>query len=502
LYEQIRKARRDEPEVSIRELARRFRTHRRYVREALASPVPPPRKVVERASPLLDEWKPTIDGWLEGDRDVPRKQRHTARRVWQRLVEEHDAQIGESTVRRYVAAWKATQPGKVAEVKVPQWHRLGDEGEIDFGQVAFFLDGVLTDGWMFVMRLSASGRAFHFVYRNQAQQAFIDGHVRAFEHFGGVPARIRYDNLKPAVVRVLKGRDRLESERFVVLRSHYGFDSFFCQPGLDGAHEKGGVEGEVGRFRRRHFVPMPKAATMAELNAHVARGDQLDDHRRIGGRAITVGDHYALEADTLMALPAERFDPRLAIYPRVDTKSRVCVRQCFYSVPVGLVGQRLDVLLGADTVEVLDGNRVVARHERLVAKGDESLVLDHYLEVLKLKPGALPGATALARARASGAFSDDHEHYWKAARDKLGDSAGTRALIKVLLAHRRLPAPAMRAGLRAALAAGTVDPEIVVVEARRTADPADTTVVPIGELARFDRPTPSIAHYDQLLEAQ
>ena len=86
---------------------------------------------------------------------------------------------------------------------------------------------------------------------------FFDGHVRAFEHFGGVPARVRYDNLKPAVVRVLKGRDRAESERFVALRSHYGFDSFFCRPGVAGAHEKGGVEGEVGRFRRRHLVPVP-----------------------------------------------------------------------------------------------------------------------------------------------------------------------------------------------------------------------------------------------------
>jgi transposase len=502
LYEQIRKARRDDPGVSIREMARRFGTHRRYVREALASAVPPPRKVVERASPVLDEWKPTIDAWLEGDRAVPRKQRHTARRVWQRLVDEHDAVVGESTVRRYVASWKAAQPGKVIEVKVPQWHRLGDEGEIDFGQIAFYLNGELSDGWMFVMRLSASGKAFHYVYRNQAQQAFLDGHVRAFEHFGGVPTRIRYDNLKPAVVRVLKGRDRLESEQFVVLRSHYGFDSFFCQPGIDGAHEKGGVEGEVGRFRRRHFVPMPRVATMAELNERVALGDLIDDRRRVAGRAITVGEHFMLEADTMMALPAEPFDPRLALRSRVDTKSRICVRQCFYSVPVRFAGKHIDVLLSADTVEAFDGARVVASHERLVGKAAENLVLDHYLEVLKLKPGALPGATALARARASGAFSDDHERYWVAARDRLGDSAGTRALIEVLLVHRRLPDTAVRAGIRAALTAGIVDPAIVEVEARRAADPTDTTVVPIGELARYDRPAPSIAHYDQLLEAQ
>jgi transposase len=352
LFEQIRRARRLEPEVSVRELARRFGTHRRTVRDALKSATPPPRKPMVRPSPVLDVWKPTIDAWLEADREAPRKQRHTARRVWQRLVDEHHADVGESTVRRYVAEVRRRQPAVLVEVKVPQWHPPGAEAEVDFGQVGFWLDGVLTDAWMFVFRLSASGKGFHRVYLNQAQQAFLDGHVRAFEHVGGVPGRIRYDNLKPAVQRVLRGRDRAESERFIALRSHYGFDSFFCQPGPDGAHEKGGVEGEVGRFRRRHLVPVPRVASQAELNELVAAGDLADDRRRIDGRAITVGDHFTLEANTLQPLPTERFDTTLLLTPRVDAKSRVCVRQCFYSVPVRHVGRRVEVRLGADSVEV------------------------------------------------------------------------------------------------------------------------------------------------------
>jgi transposase len=272
--------------------------------------------------------------------------------VWQRLVDEHHADVGESTVRRYVAEVRRRQPAVLVEVKVPQWHPPGAEAEVDFGQVGFWLDGVLTDAWMFVFRLSASGKGFHRVYLNQAQQAFLDGDVRAFEHVGGVPGRIRYDNLKPAVQRVLRGRDRAESERFIALRSHYGFDSFFCQPGPDGAHEKGGVEGEVGRFRRRHLVPVPRVASQAELNELVAAGDLADDRRRIDGRAITVGDHFTLEANTLQPLPTERFDTTLLLTPRVDAKSRVCVRQCFYSVPVRHVGRRVEVRLGADSVEV------------------------------------------------------------------------------------------------------------------------------------------------------
>ena len=503
LFEQIRRARRLEAEVSIRQLAKRFGTHRRTVRDALAAPVPPARKPVVRASPVIDAWKPIIDGWLEADREAPRKQRHTARRVWQRLVDEHHAQVGESTVRRYVAEARRRQPAVLAEVKIPQTHAPGAEGEVDFGQVSFFLAGVQVEGWMFVFRLSASGRGFHRVYMNQAQQAFLDGHVRAFDHMGGVPGRIRYDNLKPAVVRVLKGRDRAESERFIAMRSHYGFDSFFCQPGIEGAHEKGGVEGEVGRFRRRHLVPVPHVDTVAELNEVVARGDIADDRRWIAGRAVTVGDDFALEANALQPLPVEPFDPTLLLTARVDAKSRVCVRQCFYSVPVRFVGRHIEVRLGAETIDVIDGPRVVAGHARLVAKGAESLVLDHYLEVLRIKPGALPGATALARARACGAFSIDHEHYWSAARHRLGDQAGTRALVEILLAHRSFPADAIRSALRACVEIGALDPDVVIVEARRAAATHTAAVVPIGDaLARYDRPPPTIDHYDQLLEAR
>ena len=187
MFEEIRRARRLEAGVSIRELAERFETHRRTVRVALASPVPPARRPVVRASPVLEVWKPTIDVWLEADRGAPRKQRHTARRIWQRLVAEHQARVGESTVRRYVAEVRRRQPAVLAEVKVPQTHPPGAEAEVDFGKVSFFLGGVQVEGWMFVLRLSASGRGFHRVYLNQAQQAFLDGHVRALEHMGGVP---------------------------------------------------------------------------------------------------------------------------------------------------------------------------------------------------------------------------------------------------------------------------------------------------------------------------
>ena len=499
LFEQIRRDRRVE-ELSIRELADRHCVHRRTVRQALASAVPPPRKAYARRSrPAIDPYAGVIDSWLSGDRDVPRKQRHTARRVWQRLVAEHQAVLAEVTVSRYVARRRVELGLDHVQVAVPQTHPPGAEAEVDFGEFYATVAGTWTKLWMFVMRLSCSGKAFHVAFATQAQEAFLEGHVLALEYFGAVPGRIRYDNLKPAVTRVLRGRDRTESERFIALRSQYGFDGFFCIPGKEGAHEKGGVEGEIGRFRRGHLVPVPKVASLAELNQLIAAGDLADDSRVITGRPTTIAAAFAAELPALMPLPDEAFDPARLLSARVDNRARVSVRQCYYSVPVRYAGRRLPVRLSATTVEILDDATVVGRHQRAVGKYVEVLTLDHYLEVLKTKPGALPGATALAQAKACGAFTPTHQRYWDAARRERGDAGGTRALIEVLLAHRSLPAAALIAAIDKAVDAATLDPQVVLIDARREAGVPIAPVIAIGTLARYDRPAPSLTGYDELL---
>jgi hypothetical protein len=208
-------------------------------------------------------------------------------------------------------------------------------------------------------------------------------------------------------------------------------------------------------------------------------------------------------------LPPVPFEASAALSVRVDAKARVCVRQSYYSVPARYAGARLDVALGATTVRVLDGAKVIAEHVRSLHKGSQGLVLDHYLEVLTRKPGALAGSSALATARASRTFTATHEAYWKAARARLGDSGGTRALIEALLLHRTLPTDAVLAGIEEVTTAGVFDADVIAMTARRLLHAASSppspppVTVPEGAppAALVHRPVPSLDSYDELLAA-
>ena len=462
--------------LSVRALAVKHNVHRRTVRQALESATPPPRKPRQGVAWRLEPFKAAIDAMLTEDTTAPRKQRHTARRIMARLIEEHGAEeLSYSTVRDYVRVRRAqidVEAGRRVEVFVPQEHAPGAEAEVDFGEVWIVLNGVKTKCHMFILRLSHSGKAIHRIYPTQAQEAFLEGHSQAFQVLGGVPTKhIRYDNLTSAVTAVVfgQGRQRQENDRWVLFRSHYGFDPFYCQPGLDGAHEKGGVEGEVGWFRRNRLSPMPVAESLDELNDRIRVWEAQDDARRINDRIRTIGQDFAAEQPFLAPLPGEAFDPGLVLNPRVDRSSMITVRMVKYSVPARFIGRKVRVSLRASEVVVFDGRAAVARHQRIVAKHGQSVQLDHYLEVLKTKPGALPGSTALARARDSGAFTSAHEAFWAASRRVNGDADGTRELIDVLLLHRSMDAGDIHAGITAALRVGAVSADVVAVEARRHA---------------------------------
>ena len=240
----------------------------------------------------------------------------------------------------------------------------------------------------------------------------MEGHVAAFNVLGGVPTRhIRYDNLKPAVNRVCTGRSRVESERWLTFRAHYGFDAFYCIPGQEGAHEKGGVEHEGGRFRRTHLVPVPEVASLEELNEKITAIDAAEDARILQGRLTTIGFNFITETDQLAPLPFEEFECGITLTPKADRSSRITVRQCHYSVPARFIGQNVRVLLRGNELLVFERRKIVARHPRLTRRGEFRDELDHYLEILLAKPGAMAGSTALATARQNGSFTEVHEAF-------------------------------------------------------------------------------------------
>lgn len=520
--------------LSIRELARRHGVGRETVRQALRQAEPPSKKPRVRSAPRLDQFKAVIDEMLTADLTAPKKQRHTARRVFARLAEEHGvSELSYSTVRNYVRVRRAQiniDAGRLGDAFVPQEHAPGAEAEVDFGDVYVMLAGVKTKCQLFAFRLSHSGKAVHRVYPTSGQEAFLEGHIAAFETLGGIPTKqIKYDNLSDAVTTVIfgTGRRRTENPRWVLFRSHYGFDSFYCLPGIDGAHEKGGIEGDVGRFRRNRLSPMPVVDSLAELNEKIIAWDEADDARRIDNRIRNVGQDFDTERALLASLPFERFDPGLSLTPRVDRSSLVTVRMAKYSVPARMIGRPVRVSLRASEVVIFDGRTQIARHARVVTVRGQSVQLDHYLEVLQHKPGALSGSTALAHARKAGTFTAAHDAFWAAARKTDGDAGGTKALIDVLLLHRSMNAAHIEAGIRAALSVGAVTADVVAVEARlhqaragsdpgrpmlahphererrvvsltqrRLADPAAV----IAGLPPDTRPLPTLEAYDRLLK--
>jgi transposase len=500
LFEQIRRDH-DREGLSILALAARHGVHRRTVRQALESPLPPRRKQPEgRPAPALGEYRALIDEWLEADREAPRKQRHTARRVWRRLVDDHGARLAERTVREYVAARRRAL-GEPGEVFVPQMHQAAMEAEVDWGEAQVLLAGRPVTVQLFYLRPCFSGAAFCMAFRRCTQQAFLEGHVEAFDWFGGTFALVRYDNLKSAVKLVLRGRRREETDRFIALRSHYHYESSFTRPGKEGAHEKGGVEGEVGRFRRNHLVPVPEVADLGELNALIRAGCAADLERTIVSRTETVGEALARERPLLRPLPAEPFDTAEPSSVRVDSKALVTVRQNRYSVPVCLAGRRVLARVGAREIVVVADGREVARHDRLAERFAVSARLDHYLELLARKPGALAGSLALHQERERGAWPECFDELWQAIAAKVGASEAARQMVDVLLLVREHGADHVELAVGGALAAGAHDGRAVAVLASRAdrREPAPALTDLDARLAGHDRPTPDLTDYDQLL---
>jgi hypothetical protein len=485
---------------TVQGVARKFGVHRRQVRLALASAVPPDRKTVSKPCPTLDPVKPFIDAILVSDKTAPRKQRHTAHRIWVRLCQEMgEHPVAESTVRAYVRErkWALGLCGR--EVCIPQDYQWGVEAQVDWYEAWILLDGVRVKVQIFSMRSMKSGGAFHRAYLHATQQAFFEAHEFAFAYFGGVFHLLRYDNLASAVKKILRGYTREEHTRFIEFRSHWQFKAEFCNPSEP--QEKGGVEGEVGTFRRNHLVPVPEFPDLSAFNCQLLADCIEDQSRQIGDRFERVGVMLVLERDYLLPLAKAGYDLALSHESLVDAKGCVKTHLVWYSTPLR-VGARAQVRALPSSIEVWYAGKQVTVHQRCYERGRQVLNLDHYLGVLDRKPGALPGSRPLAQWRAEGLWPESLDRLWAIWQERLGKHDSTRAMVDLLLLAPRYGWPALKAAAQKALDLGCTDVSAVQCLLAQP-EPAKTIVklLPeqLGGLSRYDRPLPDMNAYDQLL---
>ena len=412
---------------TIAGVAKKLKVHRRMVREAIGSALPVPRKKTERPRWKLAGAVAFVDGILELDRKAPRKQRHTAHRIWERMrAEMPECSVCERTVRQYVQERKTALGLVVNEVFVPQSYDWGVEAQVDWYEAVADLAGERTKLQVFSMRSMASGAAFHCAFLHATQQAFLEAHELAFAFFCGVFRKLRYDNLKAAVKKILRGQRREETARFIAFRSHWRFDSEFCTPAE--GHEKGGVEGEAGYFRRNHWVPVPKAVDLAELNRRLLDDCRRDEQRCIAGRDQSVGAALLIEQQHLLPLAAEGMDLARTSFPTVNSMGCVKVLTNAYSVPLK-VGVEVHAKTYASTVEVWKDGQCVALHERCYGRQKAGARAGALPGRVVAETGGIGRIAALGTAAPSGTLAGElrcdvagaERAAWQAGRDQADD---------------------------------------------------------------------------------
>ena len=385
LYRDVRLAVVDEG-LSHREAARRFGIDRRTVKKMLSYSAPPGyRRSKPAPRPKLAAFTDVIDAIVAADRDVPRKQRHTAQRIFERLRDEHGFTGGYTIVKEYVRERRLT----TREAFVPLYHSPG-HAQADFGEAVVELRGKRQKVHFFCMILPHSDVWFVKAYPRETTEAFLDGHVSAFAFFGGIPRSILYDNTTLAVARILGDGERRRTQAFSHLQSHYVFRDRFGHPGK--GNDKGKVEALVKTARRKFFVPIPRVAELDALNEQLMAGclARLDTLEGGETAAALMADLEALRNPR--AVPFEACEQRAG---RVSSTALVRYRLVDYSVPVAYAHREVMIKGFVERVEIICGQEIIARHRRSYERGEAIYDPLHYLALLEKKPGALEQAAPL-----------------------------------------------------------------------------------------------------------
>jgi transposase len=389
LYARVRRAVVVE-KMSEREASRQFGLARETVRKMLRYAVPPGyRRQQPARRPKLDAWIGAIDQILEEDKARGKKQRHTAKRIFERLRDEHGYTGGYTIVKDYVRLRKLRQ----REMFVPLEHPPGD-AQADFGEAMAVIAGVERKAHYLAVDLPQSDDCFVMAFPAETTEAFLEGHNHAFAYFGGVPRTILYDNTKLAVARILGDGTRIKTRAFTELQSHYLFAEKFGRPGK--GNDKGKVEGLVGYARRNFMVPIPRYATWDEWNAHLLLQCEKRRERKLRGHQQTIGERFQRDQERLLPLPAAPYEACDKRWTRVTSLALVRYRANDYSVPVEWGHREVLVKGFVQEVVICAASEVIARHPRSYER--EDMIFDplHYLALLEQKPQALDQAAPLA----------------------------------------------------------------------------------------------------------
>ena len=439
---------------SQRQVAREMGIARETVRKYLTESIPVRKDTQARARPVWETVRTRVEQLLtESAQWTGGKQRLTATRLHE-LLRGEGHRVGVTMIKEAVAEWKRQR----REVFVPLTYRPGDLAEVDFFEVLVDLDGVRRKAWLFLMRLMYSGRDFACIYERQDQISFLDGHVRAFAHFDGVPARLAYDNLRLAVVRILVGGERALTARLAALASHYLFEPCFCRPGE--GHDKGGVEARGQAIRRQVLVPIPSGPSVDAINQALLT--------RLDTRATTtptIATRFDEERRVWRAVP-EPFVAEAITVATVTPRALVRVEGASYSVPCRWAGLDLDVRIGATTVAIVgrDGSRITHPRRRC---GQRSIDYRHYLPELAQKPQAVRQVLPdLLRD-----LGEPFPAVWAQLYEAHGPREGARLLARILGELETRGAMEVIPQLRVALATGA--PLLVARRPKASAPPVD-----------------------------
>jgi transposase len=437
--------------ASKRSIHRDYGIGHKALAKILANAEPPGYQMKEvRRQPVLGPHLATIDQILADDKAAPPKQRHTARRIFDRLRDEYGYTGCYSQVQTAVKNAKAYSK----EAFVPLSHPPG-HAQFDFGEATAVVAGERVKAALGVITLPYSDTYFLSAYPRECTETFQAAHVAGFEFFGAVPLRISYDNTTIAVSKVM-GKDRALTRGFLTLESHHLFDHHFCRVGR--GNEKGHVENHVGYSRRNLLVPVPTFASWAALNDYLAAACYADLFRRVRGKVGTKAERLVEDRAAMLALPAEAFEPRRVIQGHANSLSLVRFDRNDYSVPTSFAHHEVSVIGGIEEVAICSGTEVIARHRRHWGKERTTFDPIHYLALLERKPGAIDFARPLENWELPGCFALLRRRL----ESDLGDK-GTREFIKVLRLLENATLPALTKAVESAITIGATGSDAIAL---------------------------------------